>query len=156
MIAWLRDYRARNKENYVYVLRCCGDNYYVGETGNLVRRLHRHICGYGSKFTKKYLPCELVHLEFVESYPLACEMEKVIDKMVQDGWRDFFLPEEYEEIFYRVFAFSYNNPMEELVWTKESMLECESFIDMPYFVAANSFRYDEINKKLIGSKWEEK
>ena len=38
----------------VYVLKLKNDNFYVGQTVNLERRLKEHILGFGSEWTKKH------------------------------------------------------------------------------------------------------
>jgi predicted GIY-YIG superfamily endonuclease len=45
-----------------YVLRLEGDNYYVGWTTNLNRRLTQHWTGKGAGWTKHYQPVELIRI----------------------------------------------------------------------------------------------
>jgi predicted GIY-YIG superfamily endonuclease len=43
----------------IYVLRLIGGNYYVGRTGNVMKRFQQHVDGYGSAWTKKHKPVSL-------------------------------------------------------------------------------------------------
>ncbi|MCS7052308.1 MAG: GIY-YIG nuclease family protein [Ignavibacterium sp.] len=61
---------------YVYILRSkVKDKYYVGHTNNIIRRLKEHNSG-KSKFTKKYMPWELLYYEEFESQSEAITKEK--------------------------------------------------------------------------------
>jgi predicted GIY-YIG superfamily endonuclease len=48
------------EELWLYVLRCEGDNYYVGTTKNLDERLKQHWAGTGAAWTQKWAPVEAV------------------------------------------------------------------------------------------------
>lgn len=48
---------------YMYILKCANGAYYVGSTRDLDMRLQQHQCGLGAKYTKRYLPVELVYFE---------------------------------------------------------------------------------------------
>ena len=43
----------------IYVLRLQGGRYYVGKTGDIMKRFQQHLKGYGSAWTKKYKPVSL-------------------------------------------------------------------------------------------------
>jgi hypothetical protein len=43
----------------IYVLRLEGGRYYVGKTGDIMKRFQQHVKGYGSAWTKKYKPLEI-------------------------------------------------------------------------------------------------
>lgn len=45
---------------YVYTILCEGDNYYVGTTTDLVKRVEEHISGTGSSFTQTHKPVALL------------------------------------------------------------------------------------------------
>ncbi|HMI05315.1 MAG TPA: GIY-YIG nuclease family protein [Pedobacter sp.] len=60
----------------VYVLRLENDNYYIGYSTNLKRRLAQHEQGVGAKWTIRHRPLELV--EVIEHANL--EMENVVTK----------------------------------------------------------------------------
>lgn len=49
---------------YVYVLKLQEDKYYVGYTTRIERRLHEHFSGrgYGSQWTARYPPIEVVEI----------------------------------------------------------------------------------------------
>jgi predicted GIY-YIG superfamily endonuclease len=52
---------------HVYILRCADDAFYIGETGDIARRLAKHNDGSASGFTAKRRPVTLVYSEtFVE------------------------------------------------------------------------------------------
>lgn len=61
---------------YVYILRSkVKDKYYVGHSNNIIRRLKEHNSG-KSKFTKKFMPWELLYYEEFESQSEAITKEK--------------------------------------------------------------------------------
>lgn len=45
---------------YIYVLKCAGGKYYVGQTNNIARRLREHKEGQGSWFTIKHKPLGVI------------------------------------------------------------------------------------------------
>ena len=45
---------------YVYILRCADGTLYAGSTTDLHRRLAQHEAGFGSAYTRRRLPVELV------------------------------------------------------------------------------------------------
>jgi len=133
---WFIKDKDRKGKFYVYILRCCNDKYYVGETEHLINRLYAHISGGGAKFIKRHPPCELVHLEFYNTYSEACFIEILLRKMVNDGWLDFKLPDEYGELFYRIIAFaSPADPLSSPIQVKQIEEDCRDFIDLPEFQA---------------------
>ena len=69
------------KKYCVYILRCKGDNLYIGFTSNLKRRLSDHKCGNGCLFTKNKLPVELVYYEKFNNFMEAKNRENQIK-----GW----------------------------------------------------------------------
>ena len=61
---------------YVYILKSLVANfYYKGITNNVERRIKEHESG-NNKFTKRYLPVELVHVEICKSRIEARFLEK--------------------------------------------------------------------------------
>lgn len=61
---------------FVYILKGSkSDFYYKGLTNDIERRLHEHSSG-RNKFTKRYLPLELLHVELCKSREEAKELEK--------------------------------------------------------------------------------
>lgn len=65
---------------YVYILRSkTTSKFYIGQTENLVRRLHYHNSGY-SKSTKSGIPWELVYKEELEDRASAMKRETEIKK----------------------------------------------------------------------------
>lgn len=63
---------------YTYILLCGNNQYYVGSTKNLDRRMEEHQMGKGSNFTKKHLPVKLMYFEEYDSIALAFRREKQI------------------------------------------------------------------------------
>jgi hypothetical protein len=49
-------------DSVIYILRLEKNKYYVGTSGNLVKRLKDHFSGRGSAWTKKYKPLEVVDI----------------------------------------------------------------------------------------------
>ena len=89
---------------YIYVLECCGDSYYVGQTAHLVQRMFQHYSGCGAAWTKKNPPRELVHLEVRYSRYDAEQRERQWFKLLKRKEKSFCLPPEFEEFFYRIAA----------------------------------------------------
>jgi len=128
----------KSGEYYIYVLRCCGDKFYVGLTQYIVQRIYQHIVGEGSKFTKQYLPCELVHLSFTNNYKHAVTIEGELTRFVNAGWRGFLLPIEYTELFYRIYAMCSRDDKDLIAPIKGSYSaydNCRDMIDIPPFPA---------------------
>jgi len=48
------------RKRHIYVLKCQGGKYYVGQTVNINRRLSEHKKGTGSWFTAKYKPLGVI------------------------------------------------------------------------------------------------
>jgi putative endonuclease len=48
-------------EHYAYLLKCANDSYYAGYTNDLQRRLAVHQAGKASKYTRAWLPVEMVY-----------------------------------------------------------------------------------------------
>lgn len=66
---------------YVYILKCSDDNYYVGITNNLERRINEHQLGINeSCYTFKRRPLVLVYHQGFLSIVKAIEVEKRIKK----------------------------------------------------------------------------
>jgi putative endonuclease len=65
----------------MYILRCSNDQYYVGSTHDLDKRLAEHQSGEGALFTKKHLPVELVYYEQFQKIVEAFEREQQVK-----GW----------------------------------------------------------------------
>ena len=57
----------------IYILLCANNEYYVGCTSDLERRLQEHKIGRGADFTKGHLPFKLV---YTEEYPTLEEAYK--------------------------------------------------------------------------------
>jgi putative endonuclease len=129
------------KTHYIYILRCCGDKYYVGMTSHLIDRMYRHTTGQGAKFTRRNLPCQLVHLEAVDTLLYALKKEIDIRKMVVRGWREFYLPIEFSEFFYRIAAMasrSDKNLMNPLQYFQPYLENCHEFIKVPEIKIKNT------------------
>ena len=69
------------KTYFVYIMSNCSRTLYVGVTGNLVARVHRHKLGIGSDFTTRYKLDRLVYFERFHDIHNAIGREKQIK-----GW----------------------------------------------------------------------
>ena len=47
---------------YIYVLKLIDDRYYVGRTGNILRRIEEHFTGVGSIYTINYSPIKVIEV----------------------------------------------------------------------------------------------
>ena len=76
--------------SYIYVLRLNGGRYYVGKTGNVMRRYQEHLNGEGSAWTRKWEPRSLVEsFESKDSFSEDSTVKKYMAKygidMVRGG-----------------------------------------------------------------------
>jgi len=61
---------------YVYVIKCQGGSFYIGQTDNIPRRWIEHKTGKGADWTKRNPPIYIAHYEEFESREEAVEREK--------------------------------------------------------------------------------
>lgn len=54
------DDNTNRRKRYIYVLKCKGDRYYIGQTVNLNRRMREHLDGTGGWFTAQYPPIGMI------------------------------------------------------------------------------------------------
>ncbi len=69
---------------YIYVLRLVDDRYYVGRTGNILRRIEEHFTGCGSLYTMTYKPIKVI--EVTEELKSEDERNKTLEIMSKYGW----------------------------------------------------------------------
>ena len=69
---------------YIYVLQLVDDRYYVGRTGNILRRIEEHFTGVGSIYTIKYKPLKVI--EVTEELTKQDERNKTLEIMSKYGW----------------------------------------------------------------------
>ena len=60
------------------------DRYYVGRTGNILRRVKQHFSGYGAKYTKAYKPLKVI--EVVEEMTNDDERKMTFKYVDKYGW----------------------------------------------------------------------
>jgi len=70
--------------HYVYILQCEGGKRYCGMTLNVIDRLTAHISRRGAKFTRGFLPIDLLHVESVPTYTEAIKREIQLKKMMRE------------------------------------------------------------------------
>lgn len=70
--------------NYIYVLKLVDNRYYVGRTGNILRRIQEHFTGCGALYTMKYNPIKVI--EITEELKNTDERNKTIEIMNKYGW----------------------------------------------------------------------
>ncbi|WP_446664615.1 GIY-YIG nuclease family protein [Flexivirga sp. B27] len=66
---------------WTYMLRCADGTYYVGSTRNLDVRMAQHYSGYGSSYTSKRMPVELVWCVECDDIGTAWALERKLH-----GW----------------------------------------------------------------------
>jgi len=71
-------------KNYVYVLKLVEERYYVGRTGNILRRIKEHFTEEGALYTKKYKPLKVIEIQ--EEKSREDERIKTITTMENYGW----------------------------------------------------------------------
>ncbi len=127
--------KRKDRRHYIYILDCSDDKYYVGITGYLISRIYQHVSGNGAKYTQKYLPCNLVHLEIADSFGHAEVIEVFLRRLVKKGWRDFYLPDECSDLFYRIAAMASRddkNLLLPLIYSQYSQEICNQLISFPF------------------------
>jgi predicted GIY-YIG superfamily endonuclease len=69
---------------YIYVLELIDNRYYVGRTGNILKRIEEHFTGCGAIYTMKYNPIKVI--EVVEELTKKDERNKTLEMMSKYGW----------------------------------------------------------------------
>lgn len=72
----------------IYVLRLEGDNYYVGSSADIDRRISSHMAGRGSVWTQLHPPAEIVETMEVNAPETRKKFEryKTLHLMKEKGW----------------------------------------------------------------------
>lgn len=65
---------------YVYILRCADQALYIGETGDLRRRIAKHNDGSASMFTARRRPVRLVFSEQHDTRDTALKRERQLKR----------------------------------------------------------------------------
>jgi predicted GIY-YIG superfamily endonuclease len=71
-------------KNYIYVLKLVEERYYIGRTGNILRRIEEHFTGGGSIYTRKYKPIKVIEVQ--EELTTDDERIKTLEIMEKYGW----------------------------------------------------------------------
>lgn len=66
---------------FVYIIECKDGTYYTGRTWNLHRRWQQHLSGFGSKYTARHRPKQIVYYEIFKKFDDARRREKQLK-----GW----------------------------------------------------------------------
>ena len=74
-----------DKTEYVYVLECEDNKYYVGYTKHIHRRMSEHFNSSGSSWTKKYKPLKILEISFGDE---NVERLKTYQVMLKYGWKN--------------------------------------------------------------------
>ena len=72
--------------NYIYVLELVENKYYVGRTGNILKRIEQHFTGCGSIYTMTYKPIKVI--EILEEFTKQDERNKTLEFMEKYGWEN--------------------------------------------------------------------
>lgn len=76
------------KRAWVYVLRCQGGTYYVGQSTALQARICEHFAGQGSLWTAKNPPISVIEaIECPSGDGLALEAAKTAEYCMRMGWK---------------------------------------------------------------------
>ena len=67
-----------NDVHYVYSLNLEGGRKYVGKTDDIKRRMDEHFGGSGSKWTKKYKPTGINHVQVCRSSETQAKAETIV------------------------------------------------------------------------------
>lgn len=71
-------------KNYIYVLKLIDERYYVGRTGNILRRIKQHFSGYGAKYTKEFKPLKVIEVK--EEFTNDDERKMTFKYVDKYGW----------------------------------------------------------------------
>jgi predicted GIY-YIG superfamily endonuclease len=71
-------------KNYIYVIRLVEERYYIGRTGNILRRIEEHFTNNGAIYTKAYSPVKVI--EIIEEETSSDERNKTLEYMDKFGW----------------------------------------------------------------------
>lgn len=66
--------------NYVYSLNLEGGRKYVGKTNDIDRRMNEHFSSNGAKWTKKYKPVSVNHIQVCKSSKNQAKAETIVYK----------------------------------------------------------------------------
>jgi len=104
---------------WVYILKCKGGFYYVGETRRLYRRFWEHLSGIGSLNTSIYEPEEIVALYKVETICKFFDYNEYVSKIKDGIW--------YED--YKIFKLrNFNDNNEDIyydnLYAENTITEC--------------------------------
>ncbi len=61
----------------VYIIKCNNGKHYTGFTQNISRRLNEHLNG-EVRFTRDYLPIEIIHISLFEDKQRAYDFERYL------------------------------------------------------------------------------
>lgn len=67
--------------NYVYIVECKDATLYTGWTTDIEKRIKRHNCGKGAKYTRTRFPVELKYFEEFDSKEEALKREYFIKQL---------------------------------------------------------------------------
>lgn len=73
-------------EFYVYVIKCEGGSFYIGQTDNIPRRWDEHVTGKGADWTKSHRPIYIAHYETYHSREEAVAREKELKTTFGRRW----------------------------------------------------------------------
>ena len=68
------------KKHFVYSLNLEDGRKYVGKTDNIKRRLDEHVSGKGAKWTNKYKPVSVNHVQVCKSSETQAKAETIVYK----------------------------------------------------------------------------
>ena len=84
--SYILDYKVKkkNKDYWVYILKCADGSLYTGITVDVDRRVKEHNLGVGAKYTKARRPVRLVYSTLVGNRSVATKREMEIKKLSHD------------------------------------------------------------------------
>ncbi len=69
--------------NFVYIVKCIDNTFYIGWTNNLDNRIKQHNLKNGAKYTKYRTPVELVYYEVFETKSEALKREYALKQLTR-------------------------------------------------------------------------
>lgn len=104
---------------WVYILKCKGDYYYVGETKRLYRRFWEHQGGLGGLNTSIYTPEKIVAIYKVDTICKFLDYNEYVNKIVDGIWY-----EEYKSFKLKQFTDENVESQYDNLYAENNIVEC--------------------------------
>jgi len=80
----------KDKTYYLYILECADGTYYTGISNDVEKRIKKHNCRQGAKYTRGRVPVNLKYCEKHNSYKAAINREVEIKRWKREEKEKLF------------------------------------------------------------------